>query len=70
MLLGLGFSVDGVLGLWCEAIWVFGVGLFIKTYKNNPGKRTLQLAKGRSGHHSEIEEGRNFEIQLSILNNL
>ena len=24
--LGLGFSVDGVLGLWCGAFWVFWVG--------------------------------------------
>ena len=24
--LGLGFSVDGVWGLWCGAFWVFGVG--------------------------------------------
>ena len=24
--LGLGISVDGVWGLWCEAIWVFRVG--------------------------------------------
>ena len=23
---GLGFSVDGVLGLWCGALWVFWVG--------------------------------------------
>ena len=24
--LGLGFSVDGVWGLWCVAFWVFRVG--------------------------------------------
>ena len=24
--LGLGFSVDGVWGLWCGAFWIFGVG--------------------------------------------
>ena len=28
--LGFGFSVDGVLGLWCGSFWVFWVGaLFI-----------------------------------------
>ena len=70
MLLGLGFSVDGVYACGVRTLGFLGLGLFIKTYKYNPGKRTLQLAKGRSGHHSEIEEGRNFEIQLSILNNL
>ena len=42
VVLGLGFSVDGVLGLLCESIWGFlGLGFFILTYKNNPGKYNL-----------------------------
>ena len=65
-----GFQSKGFGPVVCGHLGFLGLGLFIKTYKNNPVKRTLQLAKGRSGHHSEIEEGRNFEIQLSILNNL
>ena len=65
-----GFQSMGFWACGVRTLGFLGLGLFIKTYKNNPVKRTLQLAKGRSGHHSEIEEGRNFEIQLSILNNL
>ena len=37
---GLGFSVDWVLGLWCEAIWVFGGWSCLYKYiKINLGKR-------------------------------
>ena len=31
--LGLGFSVDGVWGLWCGAIWVFWVGALYMNIK-------------------------------------
>ena len=36
-LLGLGFSTDGIGGLWCEAVWGFwGLGSLYKQ-KNSPG---------------------------------
>ena len=37
--LGLGFSVDGVWGLWCGVFWVFWVGALYINKKNNPGKK-------------------------------
>ena len=39
--LGLGFSVDGVWGLWCGALWVFlGWGTLYKHKRITLGKKT------------------------------
>ena len=38
--LGLGLSVDGVLGLWCGAFWVFlGLGSLYKRKRITLGKK-------------------------------
>ena len=40
--LRLGFSVDGVWGLWCGAFWVFLVGALYININNNPGKKMVR----------------------------
>ena len=43
-----GFSVDGVWGLWCGAFWVFRLGLSI--YTDKPGKK-MSACGGRRRKH-------------------